>query len=93
MAAVVSSTAYVAGGHPYLARGVVGDLSGFLLLGVTGAAARARVKHEALTCLTLIAAVLALDLQWPLRLSEPIWWGLFALGLAAYVAIRRTICD
>lgn len=93
IAAVVSSAAYVAGGFPYLARGVVGDLTGFLLLGVAGAVVGARLKHEALICLALIGVVLLLDPQWPLRLSEPLWWGLFTIGLAAYLAVRRTICD
>ena len=93
VAAVVSSAAYVTAGFPYLARGVVGDLTGFLLLGVAGAAVGARLRHEALICLTLIGVVLVLDPQWPLRLSEPLWWGLFTIGLAAYVAVRRRICD
>ena len=93
VAAVVSSAAYVTTGFPYLARGVVGDLTGFLLFGVAGAAVGARVKHEALTCLALIGVVLLLDPQWPLRLSEPLWWGLFTIGLAAYVTVRRKICD
>jgi hypothetical protein len=93
VAAVVSSAAYVSAGFPYLARGVVGDLAGFLLLGVAGVARGARLKHEALLCLALIGVVLLLDPQWPLRLSEPLWWGLFTIGLAAYVSVRRTICD
>ena len=93
VAAVVSNAAYITGGFPYLARGVVGDLAGFLLLGVAGAALGARLRHEALVCLSLIGVVLLLDPQWPLRMSEPLWWGLFTIGLAAYVAVRRTICD
>lgn len=93
VAAVVSSAAYVTDGFPYLARGVVGDLTGFLLLGVAGAAVGARLKHEALVCLALIGVVLLIDPQWPLRLSEPLWWGLFSVGLAAYVVVRRKVCD
>ena len=93
VAAVVSSTAYITGGFPYLARGVVGDLTGFVVLGVAGLAARARVKHEAALCLALIGAVLVADLDWPLRLPEPAWWALFSTGLAAYVVVRRRICD
>ena len=93
VAAVVSSTAYVTGGFPYLARGVVGDLTGFVVLGVAGAAAGARVRHEAAVCLALIGAVLVLDPQWPLKLAEPAWWALFGTGLAAYVVVRRRICD
>lgn len=93
VAAVVSATAYVVAGFPYLARGVVGDLLGFLLLGLVGAAAGARVQHEALVCLISIGAVLLLDPAWPLRLSEPVWWLLFSAGLAVYVVLRRRWCN
>ena len=93
LAAVVSSAAYVTAGFPYLARGVVGDLTGLLLLGVAGAAVGARLKHEALVCLALIGVVLLLHPRWPLRLTEPLWWGLFTVGLGAYVAVRRKICS
>jgi hypothetical protein len=93
VAAVVSSAAYVIGGFPYLGRGVVGDLAGFLVLGVAGLAVRARVRHEAALCLGLIGAVLLAGPDWPLRLAEPAWWALFSTGLAAYVVVRRRICD
>ena len=93
VAAIASSTAYVTGGFPYLARGVVGDLTGFVVLGIAGAAAGARVRHEAAVCLTLIGAVLLLDPQWPLKLPESAWWALFSTGLAAYVVVRRKISD
>lgn len=93
VAAGVSSAAYVTAGFPYLARGVVGDLAGFLLLGVVAAAAGARLKHEALLCLALIGVVLLADAQWPLMLAEPLWWGLFSIGLAAYLLVRRAACD
>lgn len=92
-AALVSSTAYVTGGFPYLARGVVGDLAGFVVLGVAGVAARARVRHEAAVCLALIGGVLVLDPEWPLQVSEPLWWAAFTAGLAAYIGVRRTIND
>lgn len=93
VAAAMSSAAYVTGGFPYLARGVVGDLAGFLVLGVAGLVVRARVRHEAALCLALIGAVLLGDPDWPLRLAEPAWWALFSTGLAAYVVVRRRICD
>ena len=93
VAGVVSSAAYVTGGFPYLARGVVGDLTGFLVLAIAGVAAGARVRHEAAVCLTLIGTVLLVDPDWPLRLAEPAWWALFTAGLAAYVGVRRRICD
>lgn len=92
-AALVSSAAYLTAGLPYLSRGVVGDLAGFLLLGLVGAAAGARLRHEALICLMLIGVVLLLDPSWPLRLPELAWWGLFAVGASSYVTLRRRLCD
>ena len=50
------------------------------------------MKHEARRCLALIVAVLLLDPAWPLEVSEPVWWTLFAIGLAGYVALRRRLC-
>ena len=92
-AAVVSSTAYVTGGFPYLARGVVGDLTGFVALGAAGLAVRARVRHEAAVCLVGIGGVLLLDPGWPLRIGEPLWWAAFTAGLTSYIVVRRNICD
>ena len=93
VAAVVSSAAYVVGGQPYLARGVLGDLLGFAALAALGLRRRARLRHEALLCLACIGAVLVVDPRWPLQLGEPVWWGLFAVGLAGYLAVRRRVCD
>ena len=94
MAAVLSSTGYVAGGLDYLARGVVGDLAGLLLLDAAALVLRARVEHEAAACLVLmIGVVLQLDLQWPLRLPEVFWWGAFTAGLGSYLVVRRHVCD
>ena len=92
VAAGASTTAYLVNGYPYLARGVVGDLLGLVVLASGGVLLRARMRHEALFCLGLIVAVLLLDLAWPLRVSEPVWWALFATGLAGYVALRRRLC-
>ncbi len=58
-----------------------------------GLAAGARLRHEALICLTFIGVGLLLDLQWPLQLNEPTWWALFTAGLIAYVGVRRKICN
>ncbi len=93
VAAVVSSAAYLSSGLPYLSRGVVGDLAGFLLLGAVGLAVGARVRHEAAVCLVLIGLVLLADPQWPMQVGEPVWWALFAAGLTAYVVVRRHLCD
>ena len=92
-AVVVSSTAYVTGGFPYLARGVVGDLTGFVVLAAAGLAARARMRHEAAVCLVAIGGVVLLDPDWPLQVGEPLWWAAFTAGLTAYVVVRRKICD
>lgn len=93
IAAVVSTGAYVSAGYPYLARGVVGDLLGFALLAGVGAAVRARVKHEAAICLTLIGIVVLAGPEWPLAVAEAAWWAAFFIGLGIYIAIRRRICD
>ncbi len=92
-AGVISTGAYLIDGAPYLARGVVGDLLGFALLGAVAAGSRARLRHEAVVCLACIGAVVAARPVWPLRFGEPVWWGLFGLGLAAYVVLRKRVCD
>ncbi|GAC1326648.1 MAG: hypothetical protein NVSMB13_11970 [Mycobacteriales bacterium] len=92
-AAVVSSGAYLVGGFPYLARGVVGDLLGFAALGLVARGARARAQHEAAVCLAGIGLVLLVEPRWPLALPELAWWGLFTAGLTAYIRVRRSVCD
>lgn len=72
---------------------MVGDLTGLAALAVVGSSLGARLRHEALICLTLIGVVLLLDPQWPLQVAGPLWWALFAVGPATYLAVRRTICD
>jgi hypothetical protein len=76
-------------GHPYLARGVVGDLLGLAVLAVAGRALGARPRHEALLCLVAIGAVLLADPDWPLAVDDRTWWLLLAAGLAGYLAVRR----
>lgn len=93
LAAIVSTSAYLVGGFAYLARGVVGDLIGFVVLAVAGALLRARLKHEALLCLLLIGAVVLAAPGWPLAWSEAAWWTVFFVGLGGYVAVRRRLCD
>ena len=93
VAAAASTAAYVTGGSDYLARGVVGDLIGLTLLAVAALVAHARVRHEAAVCLVLIAAVLLVDPQWPLRFREPVWWTLFSVGLATYLVVRQRACN
>lgn len=89
-AVVASSTGYVLGGSDYLARGVVGDLLGFAVLGAV-LPGRRRLRHEALLCLALIGAVLLLQPQWPTRLPEALWWLAWSIGLTAYVVPRQRV--
>ena len=93
VAAVVSAGGYLTGGQPYLARGVVGDLIGFAALASVAARAHRRVRHEAAFCLTAIGGVLIVNPSWPLRISERLWWAVFALALVVYLGIRREMCD
>lgn len=93
VAVVVSSAAYLAQGQPYLARGVVGDLVGFVLLGGVAATTGRRGRHEALVCLLCIGGVLLVDPAWPVRQPEPVWWAAVAGGLGAYLVVRRLVCE
>jgi hypothetical protein len=85
----VSTALYIRDGHPYLARGVVGDLAGLGFLTVVLATRHRRLRHEALTCLAAIGVVLAADPQWLLRVPSAAWWLAVAAGLAGYLAARR----
>lgn len=93
IAGVVSTAAYLWYGHPYLARGVVGDLLGFLVLAVVALATGRRLRHEAALCLTLIGVVVLLRPMWPLRVGDAVWWLLFFCVLIPYVGVRRHVCD
>lgn len=88
VAVVVSASLYLREGHPYLARGVVGDLLGFSLLSSPLIFKRRRARHEALVCLGSIAFVRALNPYWPLRRSSSFWWTSVAAGLLLYSAVR-----
>lgn len=93
VAAIVSTGGYLTGGQPYLARGVLGDLVGFAVLASVAARADRRLRHEAAVCLLAVGAVLLAKPRWPLHIREATWWALFALGLGAYVCVRRRVCD
>lgn len=93
VAAAISTAAYLSYGHPYLARGVVGDLAGFALLAAVGAALGARVRHEAAVCLAGIAVLVLAAPKWPLAVRDTLWWLLFAAGLSAYLLLRRRLTD
>jgi hypothetical protein len=91
LAVGVSTALYLRDGHPYLARGVVGDLIGLAFLTAVVATRRRRLRHEALVCLVAIGTVLGMNPQWPLRGSSTVWWLTVATGLAIYLAIRSRL--
>lgn len=91
-AAVVSTAAYLRYGHPYLTRGVLGDLAGFALLAAVAGLRRSRGRHEAMVCLTGIAVVFLARPDWPLAVPDAAWWAMFAAGLAGYLLLRKRVC-
>jgi hypothetical protein len=84
----VSSGLYIAQGHPYLARGVVGDLVGLAVLSIVVVRRRHRLRHEALLCLFCIGVVVILNPGWPLRLPGLLWWSAVAATVAIYLVVR-----
>jgi predicted anti-sigma-YlaC factor YlaD len=87
---VISSACYVRWGHPYLARGVVGDLVGLALLSAVARTGR-RLRHEALVCLASIAVVVVIDPEWPLAIADIAWWLAVLLAVAGYLAVRLRV--
>ncbi len=87
---VISSACYLRWRHPYLARGVVGDLVGLALLSLV-AWTRRRLRHEALVCLASIAVVHVIDPDWPLAISDLFWWLAVVLAVAGYLAVRLRV--
>lgn len=88
---LLSSTLYVAYGHPYLARGVLGDLVGLGVLTAVLLIRRRRGRHEALVCLAGIAVVSAASPEWPLRVPDGVWWPVVAFAVGVYVLVRQRI--
>jgi hypothetical protein len=91
VAVCVSAALYLRYGHPYLARGVIGDLTGLTFITAVVATRHRRVRHEALVCLVAIGIVLAVDPDWPLRGSSTFWWLAVGTGLAAYLVVRNRL--
>jgi hypothetical protein len=87
---VISSACYLRWRHPYLARGVVGDLVGLALLSGVAWTGR-RLRHEALVCLLSIAVVLAVDPEWPLAVADIVWWLAVVVAVAGYLAVRLRV--
>lgn len=88
VAVAVSTALYLRYGHPYLARGVLGDLLGLAVL--TGALVnrRRRLRHEALICLVGIGVLLAARPEWPLRYPSGVWWTVVGVALTGYLLAR-----
>ncbi|CAN5129591.1 hypothetical protein BH20ACT5_BH20ACT5_04320 [soil metagenome] len=90
-ATAVSVALYVRYGHPYLARGVIGDLLGFAVLGTVLVLHRQRLRHEALICLAGIGVLLLASPDWPLRYPSATWWAVVGLGLGGYLTARARL--
>ena len=89
-AVVISSACYLRWRHPYLARGVVGDLVGLALLSLVAWTGR-RLRHEALVCLGSIAVVVVIDPEWPLAIDGVVWWLAVVVAVAGYLAVRLRV--
>jgi hypothetical protein len=87
----VSTAQYLRDGHPYLARGVVGDVAGLGVLAGVLVIRHRRLRHEALACLAAIGVVLGIGPQWPLRAPSGLWWSVVAAALAGYLVVRRRL--
>jgi hypothetical protein len=77
----------------YLGPGVVGDLTGFALLGAVVRHSEARLRREAAWCLACIGVVICARQKKLERLPAPLLWGSFATGLSAYAAARQRVFD
>jgi len=90
-ALVISTSLYLRDPHPYLARGVTGDILGLIVCSIPLLSRRQRLRHEAAVCLTAIGAVHAVKPQWPLCVEDTTWWVTIGAGLTGYVILRRRI--
>jgi len=88
LAVGASGALYARVGHPYLARGVVGDLAGLTAMAVPLVTRRRRVRHEALACLGAIGLVHAARATWPLRVPTAALWAAVTVGLGTYLDLR-----
>lgn len=75
-------------GPPYLARGVVGDLTGLVVLAIPLVTQRRRARYEALACLGAIGLVHAARARWATRVPTAAWWAAVTFALAAYLDLR-----
>ncbi len=52
---------------------------------------RRGLRHEALICLISIAVVHVIDPEWPLVISDLVWWLAVVLAVAGYLAVRLRV--
>jgi len=88
-AVAVSTTLYLRNPHPYLARGVTGDILGLAICTIPLLSRRQRLRHEAAVCLAAIGAVHALQPDWPLSINDTTWWTTITAGLTGYIILRH----
>lgn len=91
VAFAVSAGLYLAHGHPYLARGVLGDLGGLAFLSLVVLGRHRRLRHEALFCLGCVAAVHLVRSDWPVAVAGVWWWGSVVVALGGYVRLRHRV--
>ncbi|MDQ6837804.1 MAG: hypothetical protein M3137_05560, partial [Actinomycetota bacterium] len=88
-AAAVSTALYLRNPHPYLARGVTGDILGLAVCAIPLLSRRQRLRHEAALCLGAIGAVYAFRPDWPLSINDTTWWTTITAGLTGYIILRH----
>ena len=90
-AVAISTSLYLRDPHPYLARGVTGDILGLAVCALPLLSRRQRLRHEAAVCLAAIGAVHALQPDWPLNINDTTWWTTITAGLTGYIILRHRI--
>lgn len=88
-AVAISTSLYLRDPHPYLARGVTGDMLGLALCALPLLSRRQRLRHEAAVCLGAIGAVHVFQPDWPLSIDDTTWWATIIAGLAGYIILRH----
>lgn len=88
-AVAVSTALYLRDPHPYLARGVTGDILGLAVCAIPLLSRRKRLRHEAAVCLGAIGAVHAVQPDWPLSINDTTWWTMITAALTGYVILRQ----
>lgn len=91
LAVVVSGSCWAVFGAPYLARGVVGDSLGVMVLAGALLLTGRRLRHEALLCLVGIGLVHLAGWEWPLGLPSAVWAAVFLVDVLLYLLLRAGV--